>query len=137
MAKITIAGDAVIITSALKLEDIRTIEKYRPESLTLMGGDFGDEPVFAICTTEGPGEINEHGASFSGATRDDEKLACITMCLEDEGTGEDDRDIREQVADCIGSAIINLNRLENLLPDVLTDIKSEKAEVMANITVLQ
>ena len=28
MAKITIAGDAAVVTSAMKLEDIKTIEKY-------------------------------------------------------------------------------------------------------------
>ena len=33
MAKIVIAGDAIVVTSALKLEDIRTIEKYRPKEL--------------------------------------------------------------------------------------------------------
>lgn len=41
MAKITIAGDAVVITSSLKLDDIKTIAKYRPKALTLMGGDDG------------------------------------------------------------------------------------------------
>mgnify|MGYP007049942276 CR=1 FL=1 len=34
MAKITIAGDAAVVTSAMKLEDIKTIEKYRPKLRT-------------------------------------------------------------------------------------------------------
>ena len=41
MAKITIAGDAVVVTSALKLEDIKTIEKYRRNALVLKGGEDG------------------------------------------------------------------------------------------------
>ena len=44
MAKIVIAGDAVVITSALKLEDIKTIAKYNPKALTLMGGEDGRSP---------------------------------------------------------------------------------------------
>ena len=41
MAKITIAGDAAVVTSAMKLEDIKTIEKYRPKELVLKGGEDG------------------------------------------------------------------------------------------------
>ena len=41
MAKIVIAGDAVVVTSAMKLEDIKTIEKYRPKELVLKGGEDG------------------------------------------------------------------------------------------------
>ena len=79
MAKIVIAGDAVVITSALKLEDIKTIAKYNPKALTLMGGEDGKEPIFAIGVTNGPGSINDVGASFGRESYDDEKLAVITM----------------------------------------------------------
>ena len=47
MAKITIAGDAAVVTSAMKLEDIKTIEKYRPKELVLKGGEDGKEPIFS------------------------------------------------------------------------------------------
>ena len=75
MAKITIAGDAAVVTSAMKLEDIKTIEKYRPKELVLKGGEDGKEPIFAVGTTNGAGNINAFGASFGAETRDDEKLA--------------------------------------------------------------
>lgn len=133
MAKIVIAGDAVVVTSALKLEDIRTIEKYRPNELVLKGGEDGKEPIFAIGTTEGCGNINEVGASFGRETHDDEKRASITMCTGVSDTG----DIKEWVADRIGGAIINLNKLEEKLPAVLAEIADQKAEVMSNITVAQ
>ena len=131
MAKITIAGDAVVVTSALKLEDIKTIEKYRRDALVLKGGEDGKEPIFAIGTTDGCGNINEVGASFGRETHDDEKLAVITMCT---GVGTSG-DIKEWVADRI--AIINLNKLEEKLPAVLDEIAAEKAQVMSNITVAQ
>ena len=133
MAKIVIAGDAVVVTSSLKLEDIRTIEKYRPKELVLKGGEDGKEPIFAIGVTEGCGNINEVGASFGRETHDEEKLASITMCTGVGTTG----DIKEWVADRIGGAIISLNKLEEKLPAVLEDIEAEKAEVMSNITVAQ
>lgn len=132
MAKIVIAGDAIVVTSALTLEDIRTIEKYRPKELTLKGGEDGKEPIFAIGTTTGAGNINGVGASFGRESHDDQKLATITMC-----TNGVTGDVREWVADHIGTAIIYLNKLEEKLPDVLEEIADEKAEVLSNITVAQ
>jgi len=132
MAKITIVGDAVVVTSAMKLEDIRTIEKYRPDALTLMGGEDNKEPVFAIGTTTcGTGNINSVGASFAGETHDDQRLATITLCGAC-ATG----DIKDWVADSIGRAIISLNKLEAGLTSVLSAIVAEKAKVLENITVV-
>ena len=108
MAKIVIAGDAVVVTSAMKLEDIKTIEKYRPKELVLKGGEDGKEPIFGVGTTHGAGSINAVGASFGSETRDDDKLACITLFL-DGVTG----DVKDWVADRLGAAIINLNKLES------------------------
>lgn len=132
MAKIVIAGDAVVVTSALKMEDLRTIEKYRPNELVLKGGEDGKEPVFAIGTTDGPGSINSVGASFGRETHDANKLATITMC-----TGNVSGDIKEWVTDRLGSAIISLNQLEAKLPAVLAEIAAQKETVMSNITVAQ
>lgn len=132
MAKIVIAGDAVVITSSMKLADIQTIQKYRPKELVLKGGEDGKEPIFAIGVTNGCGSINEVGASFGRASHDDEKFATITMVTE--GVAGD---VKEWVADRIGGAIINLNKLEEKLPAVLAEIEGQKAEVMSNITVAQ
>ena len=88
MAKIVIAGDAVVVTSAMKLEDIKTIEKYRPKELVLKGGEDGKEPIFGVGTTHGAGNINAVGASFGSETRDDDKLACITLFLDGVTLGE-------------------------------------------------
>lgn len=132
MAKIVIAGDAIVVTSALKLEDIRTIEKYRPKELVLKGGEDGKEPIFAVGTTAGAGNINAVGASFGRESHDDQKLATITMC-----TNGVTGDVKEWVADHIGGAIISLNKLEDKLPAVLEEIAAEKAAVLSNITVAQ
>ena len=128
MAKIVIAGDAVVITSAIKLEDLRTIQKHRPTALILKGGEDGNEPIFAINVTNGNGDINQYGASFGSATRDDAKLATITLVAP--GI---DGDIKEFVADKLGSALINLNKLEESLPDVVQSITAERAKVMESI----
>ena len=130
MAKIVIAGEAVVITSAMKLEDIRKIAKYRPDALTLKGGEDGKEPIFRIGACAGAGKINKYGAEFGGETHDDAKLATITLVNVDLNG-----DIREAVVDEIGTAILSLNKLEETLPAVLDEIDEEKAAILENITI--
>lgn len=133
MAKIVIAGKAVVVTSALKLEDINTIKQYRPNELVLKGGEKGDEPLFAITTGNvGGGSINSVGATFTSAANDGSGLATITQ-VAPEGI----EDLKAWVADKFGGAIINLNKLEEKLPAVLEEIAAEKAAVLANISVAQ
>lgn len=130
MAKIVIAGQAVVVTSSLSLEDIKTIKKYRPKALTLLGGEDGKEPIFALGV--GKGEINAVGASFCEATRDEEKKATLTITTD--YTGDD---IEGYVSDVYGVAIINLNKLEEKLPAVLDEIAVEKDAIRNNISVVQ
>ena len=133
MAKITIAGDAVVITSAVKLEDMATISKYRPGALKLMGGENGKEVIFAIGVTNGAGSISKYGASFGGATHDEQKLATITLGIESTpGCG----DIKDRVAEHVGTAIFSLNKIEAGLGDVLEEIVTERAAIRETISVV-
>lgn len=130
MAKITIAGQAVVVTSALKLEDIKKVKKYRPDALILKGGEDGKEPIFALGV--GADSINKFGVSFCQETRDDNKYAVLTMT-----TTYDGDNIEDFVADELGAAIINLNKLEEKLPGVIAEIDAEKATIKSNISVAQ
>ncbi len=132
MAKITIAGDAVVVTSAMKLEDIKKIKKYRPDALVLKGGEDGKEPIFKLGVCTGAGSLCKYGAEFGSETHDDEKKAVMTLiCDCREG------DIKEAVADTIGAYVLNLNKLEETLPGVLEEIAAEKEKIMSNISVAQ
>lgn len=130
MAKVVIAGQAVVVKSALSLEDLKLVEKCRPKSLILMGGDDGKEPVFRVATTDGEGSINAIGASFNSASNDGEGKACLTLAAS--GIA----DIKTWVTENLTAALISLNKLEEKLPAVLTEIAAEKAAVMENIEVL-
>lgn len=129
MAKIVIAGDAVVIKSELKLEEIKTIEKYNAKALTLMGGEDGKEPIYRIGSTTGDGSINSVGASFGRA--DAEGKAYVTMVMQNVPTEK----AKDWVADTLGAALMNLNALEAKLPEVLASISAQRATVMENISV--
>lgn len=131
MAKVTIAGQAIVVTSSLKLEDIKKVAKYRKEALVLKGGEDGKEPIFKIgVTTKPEGSINANGAEFGSATHDDEQFAQITQPLNFVGDN-----VREGVAEAIGASILYLNKLEEKIPAVIEEINKEKESILENITI--
>lgn len=129
--KVTAAGEAIVITSALALEDIKTVAKYRPKELTLFGGDDGKEPLFAIAVGS-IGNVNAYGASFNAATRNEEKKAQITLFMP-----KDVKDVKEFISDKYGAALVSLEKLEEKLPGVIEEINAEKARIQANIEIAQ
>lgn len=128
MAKIMIVGDASVIVSALKFEDIKTVEKYRPNKLVLMGGKDNDEPLFAI-GTGCVGSVGEYGITFNN--EDEAGNAIVTQII----VGNPD-DRKAFVAEQVGVAIVNLNKLEETISPVLEEIKAEKDAVLASIEVV-
>ena len=131
MAKINVVGESVVITSDIKFDDYKMVAKYRPGKLVLKGGTDNEEPVFAIGIASDPrGSINRVGAEFGSEAHDGSGRATITMDLP-----KTDGDIKEAVAEYIGSAILDLNKLEETIPEVVREIAAEKSAVMENITV--
>lgn len=130
MAKVTVVGEAIVFTSSLKLDDIKAVEKYRPEELTLWGGDNNEEPVFVVASTRNPGgSLNQYGAEFGAVARDGSGAATITI------TGVGAEDVKGYIADEYGPALIKLAKLEERLPIVLAEIERERAAIIAGITV--
>ena len=132
MAKVTIAGKAIVMTSALKLEELETVKKYQPKALVLLGGEDGKEPIFAVGVVRGSaGKIGNVGVEFGEETQT-EKLATMTLMAP-----ADVKDMKEYVADKYGAALMNLAKLETNLPAVIGAIAAEKQSIMDNISVAQ
>lgn len=130
MATIKVFGNAVVITSALKAEDIKLAAKYQPEALILK--DKNDVPFFGVGTTTGTGSITDSGVYFDGVSRDGAGLATLTLGF----TGSDKpEEIKDQIADKFGIAIARLNKVEATIPAVINDIAAQKATVVAAIEV--
>lgn len=131
-AKIKIVGNVAVVESDAKLETIKKLQKYRPDSLRLYKGTGKDkEEVYAICAApKGNGSINEYGASFGTSATTDGK-ALITLMIPD-GT----RDAKEWVKETVGAAILNLNKVEAQFAAANEEIDNELAEIEANIAVM-
>lgn len=131
-ACIKIAGSACVIESAHSLDDIKTLEKYRPKTLVLYEGEAGKkEEVFRVGTTpKGTGTINVYGAAFGPQSSKDGK-ATITVMIPD-GT----ENTKAWAEEHIGVAILNLNKVEKQFASALTEVKEEKKAVSDTITVM-
>lgn len=131
MAKILVSGDAVVVKSELKLEDIRLVKKYRPHALKLLGGEDNKETVFKVDVSErGAGGINTYGATFVKATDDEEKLAVITILVPE---GERAKDYAQEH---IGVGVLHLNKIEEALSEVVDEIRDEQQAVADSIEVV-
>ena len=128
MAKIQVLGDSIVITSAIKAEDIKLVERYNPKALELRD----EEGAVYFKVAVGSGSISKYGISFGGIARDGSGAATLTLAFE--GATEPDK-VKDQIADAFGVAIANLNAIEAGLPAVIEGIAAQKAEVVANITV--
>ena len=103
------------------------------KALILMGGEDGKEPIFAMGVVRGSdGKIGNIGVEFGEETRDDAKLATMTLMVP-----ADVKDMKEYVADKYGAALMNLAKLEESLPAVVAAIAADKQAIMDNINVAQ
>jgi len=132
MAKITIAGDSIVVTSSKTLEQIKDLEKYRPKALRLYDRDEDGNKTEVFRVASGTtGIINANGAVFASATHDDQKLASITMAIP-AGTA----DAKAYAAEKIGKAITMLGKVEAQFEEAVNAVAAEKAAVLECITVV-
>jgi hypothetical protein len=128
MANITIVGGCYVIASRVSMADLELVKKHRPKALKITDEET-KETLFAIST--GGNSVTDYGINFSGVTNDDDKLAAVTMPIP-----ADVENATEYVADKAGTAVINLNRIEAVIGEVLEDIRAERRMVTDNITVV-
>ncbi len=132
MAKVVIAGSTVTVKSSVKLEDLRKVYRFKPDALTLYGGEEGKEPIFCIRpgTESLTGSINKYGVEFACKPADDGSaiVALIPSCPESVT-------LKEFVVDNYGVILANLKELENSVPAIIQQIDEEREEISGNITV--
>ena len=127
MAKVTIAGNSYVITSAVSMADLETVKKYRPSALAITDPET-KEPLFKVGI--GSSSANDHSVSFGGVSNDEAKLATATLPIP-----SDVEDAKEYVLDKAGVALANLKKVEEGITAALKDIKTERETIAANIKV--
>ena len=127
MAKVTIAGNSYVITSAVAMADLETVRKYRPSALAITDPET-KEALFKVGI--GSSNISDYGVSFGGVSNDDNKLATATLPIP-----PDVEDSKEYVLDKAGLAIANLNKVEDCIAAALDEIRAERDLIAENIKI--
>ena len=122
---IRIVGGAAVLTSSMKLADLKTIAKYQPEALNLMGGKDNEETVFmaGIAPKGYGGFCGAMGIMFAPNTT-------VTVNIP-EGTEKP----AEWFVENFGGAVMKLNKLEATLPAVLAKLDADKKTVLDAIAI--
>lgn len=129
MANIKKFGEAVVITSGAKLEDIKKIAKYRPEALTLYSEGEEKEPVFCVgLSDDRAGSVSKFGIEFGGASADGHAQVTAVYTGPEEG-------VAEALADTLGPQIVMLSKLEESFPGILEAIDADVAAIMSCIEI--
>ena len=132
MANVKKFGEAVVITSAAKLEDIEKIAKYAPDALILYSEGEEKEPVFAVgVTPKRAGNFSQAGIEFGGA--DGQGYAQVTLGYA--GPVGTDDEVKAAIADSMGAAVVMLTKLEATFPAVLAKIDADIAEILSSIEI--
>lgn len=124
MSIIAIAGDRVVVTSTVSLDNLRLVAKHRPDALCLKDEE-GNE-TFRVGV--GSNNISPKGVSYANATYNEGGLATVSALIP-EGT----EDAKDYVVDTYGLAIANLNKVEAALPDIVREIKKTRDELRSSI----
>lgn len=136
MATVKIAGDAVVITSAIALEDLLLAENQKPRILALDEYNPNTQVIeeifrMGISKGSGYGSIGSCGVSFSKTTRDEEGKATVTLLVP-----EDVDDAKLWFVDNYGAATALLNQTEKVFERNLAALKEERASLLEAITTL-
>ena len=126
--KISIAGDAYVVTSSLAADDIELLAKRNPDALKIKDEDGNEK--FSISFVEGKSSLANFGITFGGKSRGEKAgLATYTGDIPSGTAGA-----KEFVAEKIGCVAANLKKLEESVPDAVKEVKAAKEELLKNIT---
>lgn len=116
------------LTSTLKVDDIKLVQKYRPKALKKKDADGND--IFAMSYVEGRPCVAAHGITF-GAKSHEGGYAMIVAALPEVEAGVN---VKERIADIVGSDLTYINELEASIPTVVEAIRSERAAIINSVT---
>ena len=126
MAKFVISGHTATLVSGAKLEDVKKVQAFDPEVLTLRNED-GD-PVFGVAIAKcGEGDIGNYGVEFAPkADFNGYAIAAIGLSFPEDATADD---VKKELAETFAGVLTKLGEIEDAIPASLTavDLKIEKA----------
>lgn len=142
MAKVKIAGNMIVLTSSLAVEDIVSLAKHNPRALELQE-EIDNENVLVFRVGTGASDsISNHGITFSSTSYDNAKKAVATLPLNRPDANaflrqHSDSNIEDYVADRYGVVLARLKKLESQTEFALEETKDIIASVKTDISTVE
>jgi hypothetical protein len=130
MSKVKIVGNAVVITSDLKVEEILKVKKFTKSGLKLRD-EKGNE-IFAIDYCSGANSsISEHGVVYGEMNA--EGYAQVSLLMAEDVKAEDRMNV---ILDNYAIALGNLNTLETYIRETATELNETVENIKSGIEVV-
>ena len=126
MAKITVLGNALTLTTDIAAEQIKKANKYCPEVTTLVSEE--QEPYFHVQMGDSP-SCSKYGVSFDQINQEGKAYLTVVGVPREGNTKED---VKEE----FGSILYNLDKVETQIIDGLGEINERLAQIERKITVI-
>lgn len=127
--KIKIVGDAFVIESSIKTEQLEFLKKQNPDALKIIDEETKDE-LFRVSYSKGNPSITSFGITFSNASRDDNKFATVTGTIP-----SDVADAKAYVADIVSNVAANLLVIEKNFEEAYNKAKEAREKLLDSIEV--
>ena len=129
MANVKIVGNAIVLTSELKAEELNTVKKFTKDGLKLKD-EKGNE-IFSIAYTPGRSAISDYGVNYGEMNAEGYAQASFVL---DETIKAEDR--MATVLDNYAIAIGNLKTLETYIRETSVNINKTVEEIKDSIEIL-
>ena len=129
MAKINIAGSSIVLKSAVTLEALKKLTKYRPAALDLR--DDKEKLLFKVgVAAEGKGSISDKAVYFAPVTHAEGGFATITLDIP-----ANVKDAKDYAADLLANVFTQLTAMEKTILEASKSVDEDKAAMLEQISV--
>lgn len=129
MSKIKIVGDAAVVTSAVLLEDLKTLKKFKPNALKLIDSESKEE-IFSTAIGD-KASFSKFGIVFTSADGEGKATATLTLPI-----GMTNEKKIEYVKDTYGYGLLNLKTLEDQIKSIMDTTAGEFAAMANSIEII-
>ncbi len=131
--KINTIGNSLVVTTEVTMEDLKKLQACKSEALSLFQEVDGKKQERFRVAPGKTGSLTTFGATFSGDTNTEPKVAMLTVDLSAKPA---DKDVKQYVAEKYGTAILNLRKVEEQFKPALKQITEDQAYLASLINVV-
>lgn len=126
--RIQVLQNTAVITSTLKVEDIKTLQEVNRKALAVL--DEEQNEIFSVSYHEGKGNISKYGITFDTVNADGLAVIATTIVI------KDGQDIKKVIARDLREALHFLPKVEAQINVAISELNEEIDNIASSIEIL-